>query len=125
MEIFRGNCIFSTGTIICNCKKFISTNGTNKCSNCEHSNIWHLSKKEYVKRIILNKCSHKNKIKILNEELKKLENSINCCICMDNISNTIIFPCGHYNFCEFCIKSLKIKKCPLCRKKIKEIFTEK
>ena len=42
-----------------------------------------------------------------------LENDIVCCICMENESDIVIFPCGHHNFCKICISGLE--KCPLCR----------
>jgi hypothetical protein len=39
-----------------------------------------------------------------------------CCICLDRKSNTIIKPCEHYQFCIDCI--YKCELCPLCRQKI-------
>lgn len=40
-----------------------------------------------------------------------------CCICMDNIANIKLDPCGH-EFCSLC--SVNLARCPLCR----EVFCE-
>lgn len=59
------------------------------------------------------------KFKINSEELiskiKKHGNiisSLECSICMDNISDNILLPCGHL-FCSNCLNQLK--ECPTCR----------
>jgi len=59
------------------------------------------------------------KFKINSEELiskiKKHGNiicALECSICMDNISDNILLPCGHL-FCSNCLNQLK--ECPTCR----------
>ena len=118
---FRNNCLFidTLTNVQCSCQKYvpeeINSNGINNilCAICKHANNWHTSKKEYIIGITKYKSKCKKYIKIL-------ENDIVCCICMENESDIVIFPCGHHNFCKICISGLE--KCPLCREKIKEIL---
>eukprot|EP00118_Oscarella_pearsei_P008742 m.46582 g.46582 ORF g.46582 m.46582 type:complete len:86 (+) comp33712_c0_seq4:3113-3370(+) len=49
------------------------------------------------------------------------DNSKKCRICMDNVVNTIILPCGHQAFCTEC--AAKITECALDRQPIHEIVT--
>lgn len=39
-----------------------------------------------------------------------------CCICLDNPRTHISSPCGHYTYCENCIRS--ISTCSLCTRPI-------
>jgi len=41
-----------------------------------------------------------------------------CLICYENNFESVISPCGHSEFCNKCISNKKIKKCPICKKKI-------
>ena len=45
-----------------------------------------------------------------------------CKICMSNESNTLLVPCCHKVTCYDCYKGLTTKKCPVCRKPIKQIL---
>lgn len=49
-----------------------------------------------------------NKIKKYGEILNTLE----CSICMDNVCDNILLPCGHL-FCSTCLD--QFKQCPTCR----------
>ena len=44
-----------------------------------------------------------------------------CVVCLVDPKTHIILPCRHYCLCDKCARSMRFKKCPMCRKKIKEI----
>ncbi|XP_061177182.1 baculoviral IAP repeat-containing protein 3-like [Saccostrea echinata] len=50
-------------------------------------------------------------------EVQKLQDLTLCKVCMDANVNIVFMPCGHIVTCFTCSKS--VKKCPLCRQKIK------
>lgn len=78
-----------------------------------------------IKFIKLIKSNNQVKIKInnLNQQLIKLENSINniqdnkCKICYTNNINICLIPCGH-TYCSTCIDTSNNCYCFLCRKEI-------
>merc|ERR1712032_1421107 len=43
-----------------------------------------------------------------------------CKICMDGPVQTVFVPCGHMLACLSCSRSLENKKCPVCRKRVKQ-----
>merc|ERR1712098_313108 len=47
-----------------------------------------------------------------------------CVICDDNKRTHMCYPCGHKTLCLDCVTSCRddLKKCPLCRKEIKDII---
>eukprot|EP01083_Nonionella_stella_P139534 425813_1 len=45
-----------------------------------------------------------------------------CGVCMTNVINTVMIPCGHCFSCWSCSEKQKIKKCPMCRKDVKQIL---
>ena len=49
----------------------------------------------------------------------------NCLVCLDDIREVVIVPCGHYCLCENCanIIAKSTGKCPLCRGHINLIVT--
>lgn len=55
--------------------------------------------------------------KRLLEENERLRQVLVCKICMDNDANVVFTPCGHMVSCMQC--SQKLKKCAICRRKIK------
>ena len=61
----------------------------------------------------------KTKIVIEEKRLKDLEmsgkNKTECSICMNNIKNTVVIPCGH-TYCNECIGNQDT--CFICREKI-------
>ena len=54
------------------------------------------------------------------KEIKTVQESQLCAICMDNKKNTVFYPCGHLCCCENCWEELKrsTKRCPICRNNI-------
>jgi len=38
-----------------------------------------------------------------------------CIVCMDNLANAVLAPCGHHNLCMGCAERLRSKICPTCR----------
>lgn len=42
-------------------------------------------------------------------------NMLNCKICLNKLSNTIIKPCNHIVCCESCLSNLESDICPVCR----------
>ena len=58
--------------------------------------------------------TYKNKILNLENQLKsKKENK--CSICLENNSEYIFIPCGHFCICENCNNEYNQDICPLCR----------
>lgn len=58
-----------------------------------------------------------NSLKIYDEGVTE------CCICLEENVNFIIFaPCGHCCTCHLCAN--KLKQCPLCRADISQIVTK-
>jgi len=53
----------------------------------------------------------------LRQENERLRDLQTCKICMENVVDVTLIPCGHLVTCEIC--SRRITKCPVCRKKIK------
>lgn len=39
-----------------------------------------------------------------------------CIVCMDQVKDTIFYPCGHFMVCKTC--TTQITKCPTCRSTI-------
>jgi hypothetical protein len=79
-------------------------------------------------------ASHHNRVNLLQHQNQFLASKTNidlpkdsyyCSICMVNLKNTIMYPCGHAVACEGCAKQLVAKKrggelkCPVCRKGVK------
>ena len=63
---------------------------------------------------------YNNRIKIIENDKKQLEEQMNCKICFRMPSNIVLHPCNHYAICEDCEISIRNsvqgKKCPICRK---------
>lgn len=55
-----------------------------------------------------------NSEEVINKIKKygKILNTLECSICMDNICDNILLPCGHL-FCSTCLD--QFKQCPTCR----------
>lgn len=60
--------------------------------------------------------------KVQNVEIKeeqpeeKKSNNKDCCVCADELSNTLLEPCNHLCVCESC--STRLMLCPICRSNI-------
>jgi len=63
---------------------------------------------------------YNNKIKLVENEKKILEEQFNCKICFRNVSNIVLQPCNHVVLCETCESSIRNtqngRRCPICRK---------
>lgn len=44
-----------------------------------------------------------------------------CGICVENMVNTVVLPCGHQYYCYQCSQRERLQRCPICRKPITEI----
>lgn len=44
-----------------------------------------------------------------------------CGVCVKNVVNTAILPCGHQYYCHHCSKKERGSQCPICRKRIDRI----
>ena len=55
-----------------------------------------------------------NSEEVINKIKKygKILNTLECSICMDNVCDNILLPCGHL-FCSTCLD--QFKQCPTCR----------
>lgn len=57
----------------------------------------------------------------LIEDTEDVDEKDQCCVCFHfTEKNKALIPCGHTQFCEKCIGTLK--KCPLCEKEISSIL---
>ena len=55
-----------------------------------------------------------------NEQARKINE---CNICLENIINTVLVPCGHACMCKGCTNTYdKAKGCPMCRKEIQMVI---
>uniref|UniRef100_H2Z945 RING-type domain-containing protein n=1 Tax=Ciona savignyi TaxID=51511 RepID=H2Z945_CIOSA len=50
----------------------------------------------------------------------ELQEERKCKICLDRVSNIVFVPCGHLCCCSECADGMK--KCPICRDKIREMY---
>ena len=58
---------------------------------------------------------------INSQEIEEAEIKLEkCFICLENLTNTIIFPCLHTGMCAVCgfFNHIKKKGCPICRRNI-------
>ena len=73
----------------------------------------------------LNLLQHQNAFLASRTNVDLPKDSYYCSICMVNLKQTIMYPCGHAVACESCAKKLMEKrrgqelKCPVCRKAVK------
>lgn len=68
--------------------------------------------------------SHNNN-KQTPKPIKAKEGDLACIICMENIADHCIIPCGHISLCVVCSNRLKqesFPKCPTCRGSITDII---
>ena len=56
----------------------------------------------------------------LQLEIKRLNEEKRCKICLDNDSEIVFRPCGHFASCNTC--AISLKNCPMCRKEIASCF---
>ena len=58
----------------------------------------------------------------VSDEEKKDEQEL-CVICMSNVADYLVLPCGHQCGCESCLTVLRNNKadCPICRAKISNL----
>jgi hypothetical protein len=66
-----------------------------------------------------------NNNKQMPEPIKATEGDLACIICMENIADHCIIPCGHISLCVVCSNRLKqesFPKCPTCRGSITDII---
>ncbi|CAO1312125.1 unnamed protein product [Diamesa serratosioi] len=49
-----------------------------------------------------------------------------CCICFENLVNTVLIPCGHLTLCFNCASErnggFELKSCPICRTKVQKVI---
>lgn len=112
------------------CENLINDNFINDNKNIENflkNNNYYLSNnKNYLNNVYLKNINesinfllniiqkYKNKILNLENQLKlKKENK--CSICMENDSEYIFIPCGHFCICANCNNEYNQNICPLCR----------
>ena len=83
--------------------------------------------KEFIRDNKRKKNNSKQEFNELKQKYEKAIEHINktnkesneCVICFENVIQYAFNPCGHAICCENCFKSLKNKKCPICRCYIK------
>lgn len=62
------------------------------------------------------KILEETKIDLSNVVIYENEQETECIVCLANIKDTVIIPCGHYYSCAECCN--KLSQCPICRTKI-------
>lgn len=88
-----------------------------KINNLENTDKNHITLiKQQEKQII--ECN--NKIKLVENEKKLLEEQSSCKVCFKNIANILLQPCNHCVICESCEITIRAsqngRRCPICRK---------
>jgi hypothetical protein len=67
-----------------------------------------------------------NNNKQMPEPIKATEGDLACIICMENIADHCIIPCGHISLCALCSNTLthrnNVPTCPTCRGSITDII---
>ena len=67
-----------------------------------------------------------NNNKQMPEPIKATEGDLACIICMENIADHCIIPCGHISLCALCSNKLThqddVPTCPVCRGQITDII---
>ena len=67
-----------------------------------------------------------NNNKQMPEPIKATEGDLACIICMENIADHCIIPCGHISLCALCSNTLthrnNVPTCPVCRGQITDII---
>jgi hypothetical protein len=67
-----------------------------------------------------------NNNKQITESVKAKEGDLACIICMENIADQCIIPCGHISLCAVCRNTLTLRhnfpRCPTCRGPITDII---
>ena len=67
-----------------------------------------------------------NNNKQITESVKAKEGDLACIICMENIADQCIIPCGHISLCAVCRNTLTLRhnfpRCPTCRVPITDII---
>jgi hypothetical protein len=70
--------------------------------------------------------SPNNNNKQITESVKAKEGDLACIICMENIADQCIIPCGHISLCAVCRNTLTLRhnfpRCPTCRGPITDII---
>ena len=69
-------------------------------------------------KVILYNNKLKNKIKELDEEIKKYEEKFMCNICYEYPKNVLFMPCKHFACCDDCSDNVYV--CCICRENVKE-----
>lgn len=46
----------------------------------------------------------------------------NCCVCLENKPQVILFPCKHKVLCFSCMKQIEKSQCPICMSKVTNII---
>jgi len=59
--------------------------------------------------------------KELRNKIKEMEDEKLCVVCLSNHKSHIITPCMHFCLCQDCAHSGRIDKCPMCRKRVRQI----
>jgi len=94
--------------------------------DCIKKSYREIKKERYELKKQLNDVLSKdldNSNKMVANQLTKLRENVNCCICHDRVKNILLQPCNHLSVCEQCLEEVLLhdeKVCPLCREKIEE-----
>ena len=61
-------------------------------------------------------------IKEENQQSIPIEKGNQCIICLENVKDTMLYPCMHSCICYQCYSKLSEKKCPICKQMIYNII---
>lgn len=87
------------------CKLGFSVNTTLKIAERQNDDVYIEQMKKLLEQTV--------DLSYLLEEINKIYTEENCCICLDEKPNTILYKCGHNCVHEDCSKN--ITHCPICR----------
>ena len=91
-----------------------------KILNCDKTKLKSLN--DFELENLQNKLQ--NNLSIINKTINnKLKSNKLCIICLENPKTILFYPCNHLVCCKMCGKDGRIKKCPVCNKKIDKKMT--
>lgn len=90
-----------------------------KCSNC-HKNLNFIDdvySLTFTSKLLCNDCYEKEKDQ--KNSIQPIFVEEKCAICLEHVSDTIVFPCGHLCVCHECAMNINDNQCPICHTQIK------
>ena len=76
------------------------------CGQCGHSEVY----------------PFRAEVQRLGTSTRAREGEAPCILCLTNSKDIAFVPCGHVISCVSCVQELTDRKCPLCRKRVENVY---